>query len=134
MRCYDFLENVDFSRLAEILAEKNITKAELSRKCGYGSDYVVTNVFGKQKLNQRVADVLSSTYGVSREDYTTREDTKPTYKLTLPETHELTVRIDEGTLIDLAIASVKERESVSDLVIEAIDEYLYRLGEVKINE
>lgn len=133
MRCNDYLENVDFSRLTKILEEKKITKAELSRKCGYGSDYV-TNSFGKQKLNQRVADVLSSTYGVSREDYTTREDTKPTYKLPLPETHELTVRIDEGTLIDLAIASVKERESVSDLVIEAIDEYLYRLGEVKINE
>ena len=124
MRCYDFLENVDFSRLAKILEEKNITKAELSRKCGYDSDYVTTNVFGKRKLNRRVADVLSNTYGISCEEYTTREDTKPTYKPPLPETHDLTVRIDEETLVDLAIASVKERESVSDLVIEAIDSYL----------
>lgn len=134
MRCYDFLENVDFSRLAKILEKKSITRAELSRKCGYCSDYATNTVFGKQKLNRHVADVLANTYGISREEYTAREDTKPVYKLPLPETHDLTVRIDEETLVDLALASVKERESVNDLVIEAIDDYLYRLGEVKINE
>lgn len=44
------VKNVDFNRLNEILEEKRIRKTELSRECGYDSDYVSQRVFKEKNL------------------------------------------------------------------------------------
>ena len=69
-RDYNFIENVDFDRLNEILEGKGITKLELSRRCGYYDDYVSKHVFREKRLNQTVANTLEKVYGVSSDEYT----------------------------------------------------------------
>lgn len=73
-RDYNFIENVDFDRLNEILEEKGITKAELSRKCGYYDNYVTKHVFREKRLNQTVANTLENVYGISPEQYMYNSD------------------------------------------------------------
>lgn len=64
------VENVDFTRLSEILRKKRIKWSKLSRKCGYDdSGYVIKNVFGRERLNWTVADTLEKVYGISPGEY-----------------------------------------------------------------
>ena len=66
---YSVVKNVDFDKLDEILKEKGIKKAELSRKCGYYPDYVALNVFRNKRLNWTVANMLERVYGISQDEY-----------------------------------------------------------------
>jgi transcriptional regulator with XRE-family HTH domain len=67
------IKNVDFDKLNEILKEKGITKAELSRKCGYYDEYISYHTFGEKRLTKTVADTLEKVYGVSPDEYTYKE-------------------------------------------------------------
>ena len=77
-RDYNFIENVDFDRLNEILEGKGITKSELSRRCGYYDEYVAKHVFREKRLNQTVANTLEKVYGVSSDEYTYKETEEST--------------------------------------------------------
>lgn len=74
----NFIENVDFDRLDEILKEKGVTKAELSRRCGYYTEYVSKHVFREKRLTQTVANTLEKVYGVSTNEYTYKKEEEST--------------------------------------------------------
>lgn len=77
-RDHNFVKNVNFTRLNEILEEKRIKRAELSRKCGYSSDYVSRHVFGERKLTWTVANTLEEVYGISPGEYSYEKTEKST--------------------------------------------------------
>ena len=112
-RDHNFVKNVDFARLNEILEEKGITKAELSRRCGYYTEYVSKHVFREKKLNQTVADMIEKVYGVSPDEYTYKKaDTTSSND----DTYEFTIKLDGELLKELALKSVINHISVEDFV------------------
>ena len=112
-RDHSFIENVDFDRLNEILEEEGITKAELSRKCGYYDEYVVKHVFGEKRLNQTVANTLEKVYGVSLNEYTYKKAEESTDN---DDIYEFTIKLDGELLKELALKSVINHISVEDFV------------------
>lgn len=119
----NFIENVDFDRLDEILKEKGVTKAELSRRCGYYTEYVSKHVFRKKRLTQTVANTLEKVYGVSPDEYTYKETEKTISNDDATETtasnydtYEFTIKLDGELLKELALKSVINHISVEDFV------------------
>ena len=126
-RDHNFVKNVDFSRLNEILEEKGVTKAELSRKCGYCTEYVSKHVFRKKRLTQTVANTLEKVYGVSPDEYTYKETKKSTSNDDATETtasnddtYEFTIKLDGELLKELALKSVINHISVEDFVRDCV--------------
>lgn len=113
----NFIENVDFDRLDEILKEKGITKAELSRRCGYYTEYVSKHVFREKRLTQTVANTLEKVYGVSPDEYTYKETEKT---ISNDDTYEFTIKLDGELLKELALKSVINHISVEDFVYDCV--------------
>ena len=122
-RDHNFIENVDFDRLNEILEEKGIPKTELSRKCGYCDQYVTKHVFRENRLTKTVANTLEKVYGVSPDEYTYKETEKTISNDDATETtasnddtYEFTIKLDGELLKELALKSVINHISVEDFV------------------
>lgn len=123
----NFIKNVDFTKLNEILREKGIAKAELSRRCGYNSDYVKSTVFREKKLNWTVANMLEIVYGISLDEYcyeqteksTSNNDTAKT-TASNDDTYKFTISFDGEFLKKLALASMNERRSIEDFIYDCI--------------
>ena len=122
-RDHSFIENVDFDRLNEILEEKGVQKAELSRKCGYYDGYITKHVFIKKRLNKTVANTLENVYGISPDEYTYKETEKTISNDDATETtasnddtYEFTIKLDGELLKELALKSVINHISVEDFV------------------
>lgn len=122
------VENVDFTRLSEILRKKHIKWSKLSRKCGYDdSGYVRKNVFGRERLNWTVADTLEKVYGISPEQYCYEKEEKSTSnndtaKTTASDddTYKFIVSINGEFLKRLAMASLNEHMSIEDFIFDCI--------------
>ena len=122
------IKNVDFTKLNEILRENHIKRAELSRRCGYDdSDYVRKTVFGKEKLNQTVANTLESVYGISPDKYsygkteknTSNNDTTKT-TASNDDSYTCAFSCNGDFLKKLALASLNEHMSIEDFVFDCI--------------
>ena len=120
------VENVDFTRLSEILRKKHIKWSKLSRKCGYDdSGYVRKNVFGRERLNWTVADTLEKVYGISPDEYCYAEknaSNNDTSKTTASDddTYKFIVSINGEFLKMLAMASLNEHKSIEDFIFDCI--------------
>ena len=121
------VKNVDFTRLNEILEEKRIRKTELSRECGYDSDYVSKHVFKEKKLNYTVADTLDQEYGISPDEYCyEKTDTTASNNDTTETTdsdddiYKCTMSINGEFLKKLALASMNEHMSIEDFIFDCI--------------
>lgn len=122
-----FIKNVDFTKLNEILREKGIAKAELSRRCGYGSGYVKDTVFREKKLNLTVANMLERVYGISLDEYcyeqteksTSNNDTAKT-TASNDDTYKFMILLDGEFLKKLALASINEHRSIEDFIYDCI--------------
>ena len=123
-----FIKNVDFTKLDEILREKHIKRAELSRRCGYDdSEYVRKNVFGKKKLNWTVVNTLERVYGISPNEYCYVQKEK---SIRNNDTMEATASNDDSYkfifscndefLKKLALASINEHMSIEDFIFDCI--------------
>lgn len=120
------VENVDFTRLSEILRKKRIKRSELSRKCGYDdSGYVRKNVFGRERLNWTVADTLEKVYGISPDEYCYAEknaSNNDAAKTTASDDdiYKFIVSINGEFLKRLAMASLNEHMSIEDFIFDCI--------------
>lgn len=122
-----FIKNVDFTKLNEILREKGIAKAELSRRCGYNSGYVKDTVFREKKLNWTVANMLERVYGISLDEYcyeqteksTSNNDTAKT-TASNDDTYKFMISFDGEFLKKLALASMNEHRSIEDFIHDCI--------------
>lgn len=122
-----FIKNVDFTKLNELLREKGIAKAELSRKCGYDSDYVSQRVFREKNLNWTVANMLERVYGISLDEYCYEQtETTPsnndTAKTTASndDTYKFMISVDGEFLKKMALASMNEHLSIEDFIYDCI--------------
>nr|DAG46210.1 MAG TPA: protein-turn-helix DNA binding protein [Caudoviricetes sp.] len=95
IRDRNFIKNVDFTRLSEILEEKRIRNAELSRRCGYYPEYVAKHVFGEKKLNWTVANTLERVYDISLDEYCYEKTEKST-----SNDGQLALRLDEDLIAE----------------------------------
>ena len=111
------IKNVDFTRLNEILEEKHIRKAELSRKCGYDSDYVSQRVFREKKLNWTVAETLEKEYGISPDEYSYEKAEVTTSD---NDTYKYMISFNGELLKSLALASINEHMSIEDFILDCI--------------
>lgn len=112
-----FIKNVDFTKLNEILREKGIAKAELSRRCGYNSGYVKDTVFRENKLNWTVANMLERVYGISLDEYCYEQTEKSTSN---NDTYKFMISFDGEFLKKLALASMNEHRSIEDFIYDCI--------------
>lgn len=122
-----FIKNVDFTKLNEILREKGIAKAELSRRCGYNSGYVKDTVFREKKLNWTVANMLERVYGISLDEYcyekteTTISDNDTTETTASnDDIYKYTMSFNGEFLKKLALASMNEHLSIEDFIFDCI--------------
>lgn len=95
IRDHNFIKNVDFTRLNEILEEKRIRRAELSRRCGYYPEYVAKHVFGEKRLNWTVANTLERVYDISLDEYCYEKTEKST-----SNDGQLALRLDEDLIAE----------------------------------
>lgn len=121
------VKNVDFTRLNKILKEKGIRRRDLSRRCGYYSDYVKDHVFREKKLNWTVANMLERVYGISPNEYCYVQTEKSisnndTAKTTASDddTYKFIVSINGEFLKRLAMASLNEHMSIEDFIFDCI--------------
>lgn len=126
-RDHNFIENVDFTKLNEIIKEKCISKSELSRKCGYVSDYVSRYVFRERRLNRTVANTLEKEYGISLDEYcyeqtetTASNDDITEATISDNDTYEFTISFNGELLKKLALASMNEHMSIEDFIFDCI--------------
>lgn len=124
-----FIKNVDFTKLNELLREKGIAKAELSRRCGYNSSYVKDTVFREKKLNWTVANMLERVYGISLDEYCYEQTEKSTSNNDTTKTTDsnddsyiLTFSFNGEFLKKLALASINEHMSIEDFVFKCLVE------------
>lgn len=121
------VKNVDFTRLDKILKEKGIRRRDLSRRCGYYSDYVKDHVFREKKLNWTVANMLERVYGISPNEYcyvqteksTSNNDTMET-TASNDDTYKFTISFNGEFLKNLAAASINKRMSIEDFIFDCI--------------
>lgn len=121
------IENVDFNRLNEIIKEKGISKADLSRRCGYCSGHVKNHVFKEKKLNWTVANMLERVYGISPDEYcyekteTTISDNDTTETTASnDDIYKYTMSFNGELLKKLALASMNEHLSIEDFIFDCI--------------
>ena len=121
------VNNVDFTKLNKILKEKGIRRRDLSRRCGYYSDYVKDHVFREKKLNWTVANMLERVYGISPNEYcyvqkeksTSNNDTAKT-TASDDDIYKFIVSINGEFLKRLAMASLNEHMSIEDFIFDCI--------------
>ena len=135
------IENVDFTRLNEIIKEKGIKQTELSRRCGYHSGYFQDHVLREKKLNWTVANMLERVYGISLEEYcyektSTTASNDDTAKITISnndttettasndDTYKCTILCNGEFLKKLALASINKHISIEDFILDCILEGL----------
>lgn len=132
------IENVDFTKLNEILNKKGIRRAELSRRCGYYSYYVKDHVFKEKKLNLTVVNILERVYGISLDEYCYEKTKKSTSNATTISTEdtqpkEVTDTEDDDKYIvgfscngeflkKLAIKSMEENLTIQNFMFKCIIE------------
>ena len=114
---HSIVENVDFDRLKEIL--KDINKAELSRRCGYYSEYIVKNVLRKKRLNWTVAHKLEDVYGISPDEYTYKKPEKST-----SNDGQLALRLDKDLIARFRNWAFYNQLSQKDAMEKILSEYL----------
>lgn len=121
------VKNVDFTRLNKILKEKGIRRRDLSRRCGYYSDYVKDHVFREKKLNWTVANMLERVYGISPNEYCYVQKEKSTSNNDIAkttasddDTYKFIVSINGEFLKRLAMASLNEHMSIEDFIFDCI--------------
>ena len=122
-RNHNFIENVDFDRLNKILEWEDITRSELSRRCGYYDGYITKHVFGEKRLNQTVANTLEKAYGVSPNEYTYKKEEESTSN---DDMYGFTIKLNGKLLKELALKSVINHISVEDFVLNCV---LNEIGE-----
>ena len=113
------VESVDFTRLNEILKEKGIKKAKLSRRCGYDSGYVGKHIFREKKLNWTVANTLKKEYGISPDEYTYKKPEKST-----SNDGQLALRIDKDLIAKFRNWAFYNELSQKEAMEKMISEYL----------
>lgn len=136
IRDNSIIKNVDFTRLNEILKEKGIKKAGLSRRCGYNPAYVKDCVFGAKRLNWTVADTLEKEYGISQDEYCYEQtDTTASNDETAEGTKEnattFAFKIDPDTADIVRRYAFMKNMKVKDVMREIIIE---ELGDLKLPE
>ena len=115
----NFIENVDFGRLNEILEEKGVTKAELSRRCGYYDEYVTKHVFREKRVNHTVANTLEKVYGVHPNEYTYKKAEKST-----SNDGQLSLRLDKDLIEKFRCWAFYNQMSQKDAMEKILSEYL----------
>lgn len=118
-RCNDFIKNVDFEKLNEILKRKHLTKAEISRKCGYYNGYIGDHVFREKRLNKNVANTLENVYGILPGEYTYKETEKST-----SNDGQLALRLDKDLIEKFRSWAFYNRLSQKDAMEKILSEYL----------
>ena len=114
------VENVDFTRLSEILRKKHIKWSKLSRKCGYDdSGYVRKNVFGRERLNWTVADTLERVYGITPDEYCYEKAKKST-----SNDGQFALRLDKELIARFRNWAFYNQMSQKDAMEKILSEYL----------
>ncbi len=137
IRDHSNIENVDFTRLNEIIKEKGIKQTEISRRCGYYSGYFKDHVLREKKLNWTVANMLERVYGISQEEYcyektATTASNDDTAETTISnndttettasndDTYKCTISCNGEFFKKLALASINKHISIEDFIFDCI--------------
>lgn len=126
-RCNYFIVDVNFKKLDEAIKKKGISKADISRKCGYRDDYITRHVFREKKLNTEVASILKNVYGISPEEYVDEESHDNMTNVEIIERpneddiYTLGFSCNGEFLKRLACASMNKHMSIEDFIYKCLD-------------